>query len=159
VDATDTSGSAEAFVRDLRRRGGLLVATGGCFDVLHAGHVATLEAARALGDGLVVLLNSDSSVRRLKGPTRPVHSHADRARVLLGLSCVDAVVVFDEDHPGRALRRIRPDVWAKGGDYEDADLPEAAVVRSWGGRVVLLPYLSGRSTTAVLQSIESGDPL
>ena len=135
------------------------MATGGCFDVLHAGHVATLQAARALGDGLVVLLNSDASVRRLKGPARPVHSHDDRARVLLGLSCVDAVVVFDEDDPGRALRRIRPDVWAKGGDYEDADLPEAAVVRSWGGRVVLLPYLSGRSTTAVLQSIESGDPL
>ncbi len=88
-----------------------------------------------------------------------MHSHDDRARVLLGLSCVDAVVVFDEDDPSRVLRRIRPDVWAKGGDYEDADLPEAGVVRSWGGRVVLLPYLSGRSTTASLQSIESGDHL
>ena len=121
------------------------------------GTSSTLEAARALGDGLVVLLNSDASVRRLKGPGRPVHSQDDRARVLLGLSCVDAVVVFDEDDPRAALRRLRPDVWAKGGDYEDADLPEAALVRSWGGRVVLLPYLSGRSTTAVLQSIPSGD--
>ena len=158
-DERVTPEAAESFLRDLRRRGGVLVATGGCFDVLHAGHVATLQAARALGDGLVVLLNSDASVRRLKGSPRPVHSHDDRARVLLGLSCVDAVVVFDEDDPSRPLRRIRPDVWAKGGDYEDADLPEAAVVRSWGGRVVLLPYLSGRSTTAVLQSIESGDPL
>lgn len=142
----------QPFVRDLRRGGGVLVATGGCFDVLHAGHVATLEAARSLGDGLVVLLNSDDSVRRLKGAGRPLHSQHDRARVLLGLSCVDAVKVFDEDDPREALRRLQPDVWAKGGDYEDADLPEAGLVRSWGGRVVLLPYLSGRSTTAVLHS-------
>ena len=127
--------------------------------MLHAGHVSTLEAARTLGDGLVVLLNSDASVRRLKGPGRPVHSQEDRARVLLGLSCVDAVLVFDEDDPREALRSLRPDVWAKGGDYEDTELPEAPLVRSWGGRVVLLPYLSGRSTTAVLQSIESGEPL
>ena len=145
------------FVRDLQRGGGVLVATGGCFDVLHAGHVATLEAARSLGDGLVVLLNSDDSVRRLKGAGRPLHSQADRERVLLGLSCVDAVVVFDEDDPRDALRRLQPDVWAKGGDYEDAELPEAGLVRSWGGRVVLLPYLSGRSTTAVLQSTPSGE--
>ncbi len=144
-------------VQDLRRGGGVLVATGGCFDVLHAGHVSTLEAARSLGDGLVVLLNSDASVRRLKGPGRPLHSQDDRARVLRGLSCVDAVVVFDEDDPRDALRRLQPDVWAKGGDYEDTELPEAGLVRSWGGRVVLLPYLSGRSTTAVLQSIPLGD--
>ena len=146
-------------IRDLRRRGGVVVATGGCFDVLHAGHVATLEAARSLGDGLVVLLNSDESARRLKGEGRPVHCQADRTRVLLGLSCVDAVVTFDEDDPRDALRRLQPDVWAKGGDYEDADLPEAHLVRSWGGRVVLLPYLSGRSTTAVLQSISRGEHL
>ena len=151
--------SAEAFAAELRGRGGCVVATGGCFDVLHAGHVSTLEAARALGDGLVVLLNSDASVRRLKGPGRPVNPQEDRARVLLGLSCVDAVLTFDEDDPRAALRRLRPDVWVKGGDYEDTDLPEAGLVRSWGGRVVLLPYLSGRSSTAVLQSIESGDTL
>ena len=144
-------------VADLRRRGGVVVATGGCFDVLHAGHVSMLEAARSLGDGLVVLLNSDASVHRLKGPGRPVHSQEDRARVLLGLSCVDAVVPFDEDDPRAALRSLRPDVWAKGGDYEDADLLEAPLVRSWGGRVVLLPYLSGRSTTAVLHAIPSGE--
>ena len=146
-------------IRDLQQRGGVLVATGGCFDVLHAGHVATLEAARSLGDGLVVLLNSDESARRLKGPGRPVHSQEDRARVLLGLSCVDAVIAFDEDDPREALRSLRPQVWAKGGDYEDADLPEAGLVRSWGGRVVLLPYQSGRSTTAVLQSISRGENL
>ena len=147
----------EPVLSALRRRGAVLVATGGCFDLLHAGHVATLEAARSLGDGLVVLLNSDASVGRLKGPGRPVHSQADRARVLLGLSCVDAVVVFDEDDPRRALATLQPDIWAKGGDYEDAELPEASLVRSWGGRVVLLPYLSGRSTTAALHPTPSGE--
>ena len=138
-------------VARVRARGGTVVATGGCFDVLHAGHVSCLEAARRLGDCLVVLLNSDDSVTRLKGPERPVHNEEDRARVLLGLGCVDAVVVFDEDSPHAALERLRPDVWAKGGDYAAATLPEAPLVRSWGGRVVLLPYLPGRSTTRILE--------
>jgi D-beta-D-heptose 7-phosphate kinase/D-beta-D-heptose 1-phosphate adenosyltransferase len=135
-----------------RASGEVLVATGGCFDVLHAGHVSCLEAARRLGDRLVVLLNSDDSVRRLKGPGRPVQTAADRARVLRGLACVDDVVVFDEDDPREALDRLRPDVWAKGGDYGGAPLPEADLVRSWGGRVVLLPYLDGRSTTRILST-------
>jgi rfaE bifunctional protein nucleotidyltransferase chain/domain/rfaE bifunctional protein kinase chain/domain len=133
------------------RADGVVVATGGCFDVLHAGHVASLEAARRLGDSLVVLLNSDESVRRLKGPGRPVQPVEDRARLLRALSVVDDVVVFDEDDPREALRRVRPDIWAKGGDYDANSLPEAEVVRSWGGRVVLLPYLSGRSTTSLLR--------
>jgi len=143
-------------VRDDGRRpehrpfGGTLVATGGCFDVLHAGHLASLEAARRLGDSLVVMLNSDSSVRRRKGPGRPVQSVADRARLLRALSVVDDVVIFDEDDPREALRRLRPDVWAKGGDYDANSLPEAEVVQSWGGRVVLLPYLNGHSTTSLL---------
>jgi D-beta-D-heptose 7-phosphate kinase / D-beta-D-heptose 1-phosphate adenosyltransferase len=137
----------------VRSAGGSVVATGGCFDILHAGHVSCLEAARGLGDALVVLLNSDESVRRLKGPGRPVQSAADRARVLQGLSCVDAVVVFEDDTPQRVLAMLRPDVWAKGGDYEGADLAESDLVRSWGGRVVLLPYLSGRSTTAILADV------
>lgn len=129
---------------------GTVVATGGCFDVLHAGHVASLQAARRLGDRLVVLLNSDASVRRLKGPGRPVHGAADRARVLGSLECVDEVRVFDEDTPAAALAELRPDVWAKGGDYAGGRLPEADLVGSWGGRVVLLPYLPGRSTTRIL---------
>jgi rfaE bifunctional protein nucleotidyltransferase chain/domain/rfaE bifunctional protein kinase chain/domain len=150
--AADTAARPAAdTVAAVRARGGRVVATGGCFDVLHAGHVACLEAARRLGDCLVVLLNSDASVTRLKGPGRPVHSQDDRARVLLGLGCVDAVVVFDEDSPHAALERLRPDVWAKGGDYAAATLPEASLVRSWGGRVVLLPYLPGRSTTRILE--------
>jgi rfaE bifunctional protein nucleotidyltransferase chain/domain/rfaE bifunctional protein kinase chain/domain len=146
-------GSASDVAERVRSAGGTVVATGGCFDILHAGHVSCLEAARGLGDALVVLLNSDESVRRLKGPGRPVQPAADRARVLLGLSCVDAVVVFDEDTPERALADLRPDVWAKGGDYEGADLAESGLVRTWGGRVVLLPYLSGRSTSAILADV------
>jgi len=134
----------------VRARGGTVVATGGCFDVLHAGHVACLEAARRLGDHLVVLLNSDDSVRRLKGPHRPVNPAADRARVLAGLACVDEVRMFEDDTPAAALADLRPDVWAKGADYSGDTLPEAALVRSWGGRVVLLPYLPGRSSTRIL---------
>jgi D-beta-D-heptose 7-phosphate kinase / D-beta-D-heptose 1-phosphate adenosyltransferase len=132
--------------------GGTVVATGGCFDLLHAGHVATLRGARRLGDCLVVCLNSDASVRRLKGPSRPLVPAADRAKVLEALECVDAVVVFDEDTPVEAIRRLRPDVWAKGGDYAGADVPEAAVLREWGGQAVVLPYLEGRSTTALVRS-------
>ena len=138
-------------VAQVRARGGTVVATGGCFDILHAGHIACLEAARNMGDALVVLLNSDSSVRRLKGPGRPVMSAAERARVLLALRCVDAVEIFDEDDPTAALDRLRPDVWVKGGDYAGAPIPEAELVEGWGGRVALVPYLDGHSTTSILR--------
>lgn len=130
---------------------GVLVATGGCFDLLHAGHVAALEAARSLGDRLVVCLNSDASVRRLKGPDRPLQPQQDRARVLQALRCVDEVVIFDEDTPASVLRRVRPDIWVKGGDYTGADLPEASVLAEWGGEAVIVPYLAGRSTSALVQ--------
>jgi D-beta-D-heptose 7-phosphate kinase/D-beta-D-heptose 1-phosphate adenosyltransferase len=142
-------------VARVRAEGGTVVATGGCFDILHAGHVATLEAARSLGDCLVVCLNSDASVGRLKGPGRPLVPQQDRARVLAALECVDEVVVFDEDTPHEVLRRLRPDVWAKGGDYAGAQLPEAALLRSWGGQSVIVPYLEGRSTTALVTSARS----
>jgi D-beta-D-heptose 7-phosphate kinase/D-beta-D-heptose 1-phosphate adenosyltransferase len=132
-------------------RGETVVATGGCFDLLHAGHVATLRAARGLGDHLVVCLNSDESVRRLKGPSRPLVPAADRAQVLAALEYVDAVVVFDEDTPTEVLRRIRPDVWVKGGDYAGRQVPEAAVLEEWGGHAVVVPYLSGRSTTRLVR--------
>ncbi len=130
-----------------------MVATGGCFDLLHAGHVSMLQAARALGDCLVVCLNSDASVRRLKGPGRPVIPQADRAAVLLGLSCVDAVALFDEDTPLELLARLRPDVFAKGADYSVADLPEAALLATWGGQAVVLPFLEGRSTSRMMQEL------
>jgi rfaE bifunctional protein nucleotidyltransferase chain/domain/rfaE bifunctional protein kinase chain/domain len=133
-----------------RARGGTVVATGGCFDVLHAGHVGMLRAARALGDCLIVCVNSDASVRRAKGADRPVNSAADRAAVLSALECVDAVEIFEEDTPEEILRRLQPDVWVKGGDYTIEELPEASVVTSWGGQTVVLPYLPGRSTTEIL---------
>jgi rfaE bifunctional protein nucleotidyltransferase chain/domain len=127
--------------------GGTVVAAGGCFDVLHAGHVSLLQAARSLGDCLIVCLNSDESVRRLKGEGRPLNPAADRVSVLAALHCVDAVLVFGEDTPGAALQRLRPDVWVKGGDYEGQVLPEAALVSTWAGQAVTVPYLAGRSTT------------
>ncbi|HWG73575.1 MAG TPA: PfkB family carbohydrate kinase [Acidimicrobiales bacterium] len=130
-----------------------VVATGGCFDILHAGHLHLLEAAGALGDRLVVLVNSDSSIRRLKGPDRPVVAEADRVAMLEALACVDAVVVFDDDTPAPALRRLRPDVFVKGGDYSGRPLPEAAVLASWGGQAVVVPYLAGRSTTGLLRRV------
>jgi D-beta-D-heptose 7-phosphate kinase / D-beta-D-heptose 1-phosphate adenosyltransferase len=125
----------------------VLVATGGCFDLLHAGHVGLLEGARRIGDCLIVCINSDRSVTRLKGPGRPLTPEPDRARILGGLGCVDAVAVFDENTPEALLRRLRPDVWVKGGDYTADSLPEAAALREWGGQAVVLPYLDGRSTT------------
>jgi D-beta-D-heptose 7-phosphate kinase/D-beta-D-heptose 1-phosphate adenosyltransferase len=146
ADAGDRRGVPDR----VRAAGGTVVATGGCFDILHAGHVATLEAARRLGDCLVVCVNSDASVRRLKGPGRPLVTQQDRVRVLAALECVDEVVVFDEDTPEQALRRLRPDVWVKGGDYAGAELPEAALLRSWGGQSVVVPYLEGRSTTGLV---------
>ncbi|WP_428833168.1 PfkB family carbohydrate kinase [Micromonospora coerulea] len=147
--------TAEELVARVRADGGTVVATGGCFDILHAGHVATLQAARRLGDCLVVCLNSDHSVRGLKGPERPVNPEADRARLLAALDCVDAVAVFDEPTPHQVLARLRPDVWVKGGDYageNGPDLPETELVQRWGGRVVTVPYLAGRSTTGTISA-------
>ena len=140
----------DAVVAAVRAAGGTVVATGGCFDLLHAGHVATLRAARRLGECLVVCLNSDASVRRLKGPGRPLVPASDRAQVLQALECVDAVVVFDEDTPVEALHRLRPDVWVKGGDYAGRDVPEASALASWGGQTVVVPYLEGRSTSRLV---------
>ena len=116
-----------------------------------SGPVAVVLRPLGLGDCLVVCINSDDSVRRLKGPSRPLVTATDRARVLEALEFVDAVVVFDEDTPTEVLDRLRPDVWAKGGDYAGADLPEAAVLRRWGGQAVVLPYLDGHSTTALVE--------
>jgi rfaE bifunctional protein nucleotidyltransferase chain/domain len=137
-------------VGPVRAAGGTVVATGGCFDLLHTGHLATLRAARALGDCLVVCMNSDRSVSERKGPDRPVTPQADRARLLAALDCVDAVAVFDEPTPEAVLSWLRPDIWVKGGDYSESDLPEADLVRRWGGQTVIVPYLPGRSTTATI---------
>jgi D-beta-D-heptose 7-phosphate kinase/D-beta-D-heptose 1-phosphate adenosyltransferase len=141
-----------------RALGGTCVATGGCFDLLHAGHLHMLRAARRLGDCLVVCLNSDESVRRLKGDGRPRQVAADRAAILLALDCVDAVAVFDEPTPVEVLRRLRPHVFAKGADYDVATLPETDALAEWGGQAVALPYLSGRSTTRLLTEAAHHEP-
>jgi rfaE bifunctional protein nucleotidyltransferase chain/domain len=127
------------------------VFTNGCFDVLHPGHVALLRAARNLGDLLVVGLNSDASVRRLKGPTRPYHTFADRAAVLAALEAVDFVIGFDEDTPLELIRRLTPKVLVKGGDYTRATIVGADWVESHGGTVQVFPLVGHHSTTAILQ--------
>jgi D-beta-D-heptose 7-phosphate kinase/D-beta-D-heptose 1-phosphate adenosyltransferase len=138
--------------REARRE--VVVATGGCFDLLHAGHTHLLRNARRLGDRLVVLLNSDRSIRRLKGPGRPLQPAADRESVLRSLRFVDDVIVFDDDTPTPTLQRLRPDIFVKGGDYTATDLPEARAIAAWNGAVVTVPYLPGRSTTSLIRSTE-----
>lgn len=150
------SGDAVALARAVRERGGTVIATGGCFDLLHRGHVTALEQARRLGDCLIVCLNGDASTSRLKGPTRPLMAAEDRRAVLQALACVDAVLIFDEDTPAAALARLRPHIFAKGGDYALADLPERPTVEAGGGSVVLLPYLDGRSTSLLIERVARG---
>jgi len=133
---------------------GPVVFTNGVFDLLHAGHVQVLEAARAEGGALIVGVNGDASARRLaKGPERPVVAAEDRARVLAALACVDAVVLFDDDTPLQLIRRLRPDVLVKGADYRPEAIVGATEVESWGGRVVRVPLLAGRSTTDLVRRL------
>ncbi|HYZ08449.1 MAG TPA: D-glycero-beta-D-manno-heptose 1-phosphate adenylyltransferase [Pseudonocardiaceae bacterium] len=139
----------------LRSAGRRLVATGGCFDLLHPGHLGLLRQARTLGDGLVVCLNSDESVRRGKGPGRPIVPAADRMAMLEALEPVDAVAVFDEDTPAALLELLRPDVWVKGGDYAVTDLPEADVVRRHGGEVAIIPMVEGYSTSRLVSAVRT----
>jgi len=139
-----------------RAAGRRIVLTNGCFDVLHRGHTTYLSQAAQLGDVLVVAVNSDESVRRLKGPERPINPEADRAGVIAALSCVTYVTVFDGDTPIPLLERLRPDVYAKGGDYRPEMLAEADVVRAYGGEVRILDYVPSQSTTDVLGRIRAG---
>ena len=127
-----------------------LVFTNGCFDILHRGHVTYLAQARALGAAMIVALNSDASVKRLKGPERPILSETDRAQVLGGLDAVDFVVLFGEDTPEALIREIRPQVLVKGGDYTEEGVVGAPFVRSYGGEVALVPLVPGRSTTSMV---------
>jgi D-beta-D-heptose 7-phosphate kinase / D-beta-D-heptose 1-phosphate adenosyltransferase len=140
-----------------RERGRRIVFTNGCFDILHRGHITYLSRAKTLGDVLVVGLNTDESVVRLKGPGRPINTLEDRAQVLAALSCVDHIVAFDEDTPVELVRDVRPDVFVKGGDYTREMLPEAPVVEALGGTVHLLPYVDDRSTTAIIDRIREAD--
>ena len=142
----------------LRLAGKRLVVTNGCFDLLHAGHVTYLEAARNQGEALLVGLNSDHSVRMLKGPARPINHEQDRARVLAGLAAVDAVCIFEERSAARFLALAQPDIYVKGGDYtlESLDPEERSLVEQAGGRICILPLVPGKSTTAMLERIARG---
>lgn len=132
---------------------GRVAFTNGVFDLLHPGHVDLLTAARATADALIVGINSDESVRRLKGEGRPIRSSSDRAYVLAALECVDAVVIFPQDTPLAIIRALRPDVLIKGGDYAPADVVGRAEVEGWGGRLVIVPLTAGHSTTNTIQSL------
>jgi rfaE bifunctional protein nucleotidyltransferase chain/domain len=139
----------------LRAQGRKLVVTNGCFDLLHRGHVAYLEAARALGDALLVGVNSDAGVRELKGPDRPVNSETDRAAVLAALQSVDGVCVFMDRTAIRFLSTVRPDIYAKGGDYtiDTINQEERQLIEKLGGKVAILPGVPGKSTTALLEKL------
>jgi len=141
----------------LRAAGRCVVLTNGCFDLIHAGHVDGLERAKALGDLLVVALNSDAAVRGLKGPGRPVNSERDRALVVAALRAVDFVTIFDSTRATAVIQALRPDVYAKGGDYtvESLNPEELAALREAGSEIVILPLVPGRSTTAILDRLAS----
>lgn len=138
---------------DLRQEGKRIVTTNGCFDILHVGHVRVLEASRALGDILIVGVNSDASVSRLKGPNRPVNSEIDRAEVLSNLRSVDYVSIFTEDTAEEFLAVVKPDVYTKGADYTPDSLKETPIVEKHGGKVVILDLVPGKSTTATISRI------
>ena len=146
---------AAQFCEDLKRRGLKIVFTNGCFDIIHAGHVRYLTAAKNFGDVLIIGLNTDESVRRLKGASRPINTQADRAEVLLGLKAVDHVIYFGEQTAENLIGEVKPAVYVKGGDYTLETLPEAKIIQSYGGRVELVNLVAGRSTTNIIEKILS----
>jgi rfaE bifunctional protein nucleotidyltransferase chain/domain len=153
VDAEGLS----AFVRSARAAGKRIVFTNGVFDILHPGHVRYLQAARAYGDVLIVGLNSDASVRRNKGPARPINPEAERAEVLEALACVDAVSVFDEDTPADIICRVQPDVLVKGADWPADQIVGRDIVEARGGRVILEAVEQGYSTSALIERVKRAD--
>jgi D-beta-D-heptose 7-phosphate kinase/D-beta-D-heptose 1-phosphate adenosyltransferase len=152
-DPADKVCGWDAALRYRERQTGRVVFTNGVFDLLHPGHVDVLLGARRAGDQLVVGINSDASVRRLKGPSRPVRSEAERAYVLAAFEMVDCVVVFEQDTPLELIRLLRPDVLVKGGDYVEATIVGAAEVRGWGGDVRVIPLTAGQSTTHIIETL------
>jgi len=139
--------------RDLRQSGKKVVFTNGCYDILHPGHIELLSKARGLGDVLVVAINTDDSVRRLKGPGRPIFDEAERAELLSAFEMVDFVCTFSEDTPLEAILKIRPDVLVKGADWGIDEIVGGAEVESWGGKVVAVPLVSGKSTTGIVERV------
>lgn len=144
----------ESTLAPFRAQGKKIVFTNGCFDLLHVGHVRYLQEAKALGDVLVVGVNSDDSVKRLKGPTRPVQNEADRAEILAALGAVDLTVVFQEDTPEKLIHCVRPDILVKGGDWKIDQIVGAPFVMSYGGQVLSLQFIDGRSTTKIIEKAQ-----
>jgi len=142
------------FIKNLHKAGKTVVATNGCFDILHVGHVRYLQKTKSFADYSLVLLNSDKSVRAIKGPSRPVNCEQDRAEILCALSCVDYVVLFDENSPGDLLDEIKPDVYTKGADYTMETLPEADIMRKNGTRVEFISFVEGKSTTGIIKKMK-----
>ena len=143
----------KALVDIIHNSGKTVVCTNGCFDILHVGHVKYLEATKAFADFSIVLLNSDKSVKSIKGPTRPINNENDRAELLSALKCVDYVVLFDENSPRNLLDEIKPDVYTKGADYTMETLPEADIMRKNGTRVEFIKFVEGKSTTNVIRKV------
>lgn len=141
-------------VKNLHAQGKTVVTTNGCFDILHVGHVRYLQKTKSFADVLIVLLNSDKSVKSIKGPTRPINCEDDRAEILCALSVVDYVVLFDEDSPRNLLDEIKPDVYTKGADYTIETLPEADIMRKNGTRVEFISFVEGKSTTNVIKKMK-----
>ncbi len=138
-----------------KRRANTIVFTNGCFDILHYGHIKYLAAARAKGDILVIGLNSDASVKRLKGRSRPVTAQRERAEILAALACVDYIVIFKEDTPYRLIKALAPDVLVKGGDWNKSSIVGADIVRAKKGKVLTIPYVRNRSTTGLIRKISA----
>lgn len=145
----------KALVDIIHNSGKTVVCTNGCFDILHVGHARYLEATKAFADFSIVLLNSDKSVKSIKGPTRPINNENDRAELLSALKCVDYVVLFDEDSPRNLLDEIKPDVYTKGADYTMETLPEADIMRKNGTRVEFIKFVEGKSTTNVIRKMQN----
>ncbi len=150
MDNANIYSSIDQYQADHNASASSAVFTNGCFDILHKGHIACLEASKKLGDFLIIGLNSDSSVKRLKGPHRPINKWEDRAYVLSRLRCVDCVIGFDEETPIDLIKALRPDIITKGGDYKEDEMIGGSFVKSYGGQIVILPYISGYSTTKII---------
>ena len=145
----------QKLIGDIRKQGKTIVTTNGCFDILHVGHVRYLEETKKFGDVLIVALNSDKSVKQLKGEGRPINNENDRAEVLNGLKSVDYVVLFDELSPADLLAEIKPDVHTKGADYNEDTLPEAKIIKENGGRLEFIQFVPGKSTTSTIEKINA----
>ncbi|MBR1461343.1 D-glycero-beta-D-manno-heptose 1-phosphate adenylyltransferase [bacterium] len=143
------------FVKKIHESGKTVVATNGCFDILHVGHVRYLQKTKSFADYSIILLNSDKSVKSIKGPDRPINNEQDRAEVLCAMSCVDYVVLFDEDSPAELLDEIKPDVYTKGADYSMETLPEADIMRKNNTRVEFITFVEGKSTTKTINKINN----